>query len=229
MQKESDITQYSVLAAGSFSNILLAVAALLLLSVVFIPLQQQMVEPTGFTFHQYYGEGYPIEKSGLQPGTIITGINGQETKQFQEFSEIIQCMKPGEQVTLSTDKGNYSIVLTHDPTDEGRGFLGLQTIENTIEVKQNYKAGAGKILYRILSWLVGFLRWLFLLSLGIGLFNLLPLPIVDGGRMMQVTLHRISGTKRGEKQYRIVTLLILAILLLNLFYPLLTKLMEIIF
>src|SRR3990167_449105 len=42
--KEKDIHQYSVLAAGSFSNILLAVFAVLFLNFAFMPLQEMMVE-----------------------------------------------------------------------------------------------------------------------------------------------------------------------------------------
>ena len=33
-------------------------------------------------------------------------------------------------------------------------------------------------------------KWLFLLNLFVGLFNLLPLGIVDGGRMLQILLHK---------------------------------------
>ena len=66
LQKEKDIKQYSVLAAGSFSNIILALVALLLLNFAFMPLQQTMVEPTGFTFDDYYGETSPFSKSQKQ-------------------------------------------------------------------------------------------------------------------------------------------------------------------
>ena len=78
--------------------------------------------------------------------------------------------------------------------------------------------------YYSLDWLTGFLRWLFLLSLGIGLFNLLPLPIVDGGRMAQVFLHKLKGAEKGEKYYHKISLFFLLVLLLNLFYPWLVKL-----
>jgi len=60
---------------------------------------------------------------------------------------------------------------------------------------------------------------LFLLSLGIGLFNLLPLPIVDGGRMLQVSLHKLKGKEKGEKRYRQITIFFLFVLVLNLVYP----------
>ena len=58
----------------------------------------------------------------------------------------------------------------------------------------------------------------------IGLFNLLPLPIVDGGRMAQVFLHKLKGAVVGEKRYRQISLFFLILLLLNLVFPLVAKL-----
>jgi len=59
------------------------------------------------------------------------------------------------------------------------------------------------------------------------LFNLLPLPIVDGGRMLQITLHRIKGKEKGERRYKQITMFFLLILVLNLVYPWLRGLLGI--
>lgn len=68
MQKQNDIKQYSILAAGAFTNIMLAVAAVLLLNFATMPLQQTMIEPTGFTFDQYADETLPFAQAGIVPG-----------------------------------------------------------------------------------------------------------------------------------------------------------------
>jgi len=224
LRKEKDIAQYSVLAAGSFSNIILALVALLLLNFVFMPIQQTMVEPTGFTFDAYYDETFPFAQAGIVPGTLITGINQKQTLEFQDFSEKLFCIEPGENALIHTPEKNYPLTLVANPDDPGKGFLGIKEIHNEFEIKEKYSMGIWKVVYYVLDWTNGFLRWLFLLSLGIGLFNLLPLPIVDGGRMMQVTLHRIKGKEKGEKRYRQISMLFLLILLLNLFYPWLSTL-----
>ena len=228
--KEKDIHQYSVLAAGSFSNILLALVALLLLNFIFMPLQQTMVEPVGFTFDSYVEGEYPFAKAGIIPGTLITGINGQKAKDFVEFNEEFSCVNPGEEVRLMTKKNvlteekSYTLALTASPDNPKRAFMGIKEIRNEVEVKEKYSQGVWNIVYIIISWIAGFLRWLFLLSFGIGLFNLLPLPIVDGGRMLQTFLHKKNGVESGEKRYRQISMFFLLVLLLNLFYPLLAKL-----
>ena len=227
MAKEKDITQYSVLAAGPFANIILAILALVLLTFVFSPLQQSMVEPTGFMFDNYVNESYPAALAGLPTGTLITGINDQETLEFQKFNDVLICSQPGDEISLTTPDKKYPLILGNNPDNPGKSFLGIKDIHNEFELKSEYRQGWPKTAYYILDWISGFLKWLFILSLGIGLFNLLPLPIVDGGRMVQVTLHKIRGQDKGEKTFRKVSMFFLLILLLNLFYPLLTKLFGI--
>ncbi|MBI4981062.1 site-2 protease family protein [Candidatus Woesearchaeota archaeon] len=227
MSKHSDIQQYSVFAAGPFSNIILAVVALALLSWVFTPLQQSMVEPNGFTFDAYYNDSFPIAKAGVVPGTVINGINGKAVNDFVQFSDEVSCAKPGDELKLSTEKGNYSLILAASPDNPSKGFMGITQIKNEFEVKDAYATGIGNVLYVAADWFNGFLRWLFLLSLGIGLFNLLPLPIVDGGRMVQVSLQRIKGKDKGNNWYGKISLLFLLILVLSLVYPFLSGLLGI--
>ncbi len=224
LRKQSDIKQYSVLAAGAFSNVILALIALLLLNFAFMPLQQTMVDPTGFTFDSYVDENLPFAEADIAPGTLINSINGVPIISFQEFNDELQTFKPGEVIDIGTPEGTTSLTLAANPDNAKKPFLGIQNIHNKFEVKSQYQEGIWNPIYYSLDWFNGFLRWLFLLSLGIGLFNLLPLPIVDGGRMAQVFLHKLRGSKKGETTYRKVSLFVLLILLLNLFFPLLVKL-----
>ena len=224
LRKQSDIKQYSVLAAGSFSNIILGLAAVLLLNLVFMPLQMGMVDSTGFTFDDYAGEEYPFAKAGIEPGTLITGINEVETLEFMDFSDELNRFKPGESVTVVTPEKEFPITLGENPDNVKKPFLGINNIHNEFEVKEAYKNGAWQALYTVIAWVNGLLRWLFLLSLGIGLFNLLPLPIVDGGRMAQVFLHKLRGPEKGEKNYKAISLFLLLVLVLNLVYPWISRL-----
>ena len=225
LRKEKDIVQYSVLAAGSFSNIVLALVALLFLNFAFMPLQETMVEPSGFSFASYVNENLPAAEAGLEPGTIITGINNEKVSNFQEFSDELAFYRPGESIIVNTAEKDYTLTLAQNPDNQKKPFLGVLSIQNEFDVKEKYEFGLGKVAYLVVDWLAGFLRWLFLLSIGIGLFNLLPLPIVDGGRMAQVFLHKLKGPERGERLYHKVSLFFLLVLLLNLFYPLLAKLL----
>lgn len=236
LRKETDIKQYSVLAAGSFSNIILALLALLLLNFAFMPLEGMMVEPKGFTFDSYVDDSLPFSQAGIAPKTIITGINGLPTDNFQKFSDELAFYRPGDKITIETladetesssgktDKKEYQITLAASSDNPKKPFMGIKDIHNEFEIKEQFKYGLWNILYIITNWISGLLRWIFLLSFGIGLFNLLPLPIVDGGRMMQVFLYKLRGSEKGEKNYRLISAFFLLVLLLNFIYPLLIKL-----
>ena len=117
-------------------------------------------------------------------------------------------------------------VYTLNPDNTTKPFLGIGQIRNEILVKEKYQVGTWNGFYLVVGWLVGFLRWLFLLSFGIGLFNLLPLPLVDGGRMAQTFLHKLKGPEAGEKRYRLIGFFFLLVLILNLIYPLIGKLFS---
>ncbi len=224
LQNKSDIAQYSVLAAGSFSNIALALIALLLLNAAFIPLQASMEEPVGFTFDTYVSEDLPFAKAGIEPGTVITGINNQETKTFQEFSEELRYSRPGEEITINTASQDYQIILAENPDNAKRAFLGIQEIKNEAQLKAQYQTPTFNVLNSVIDRLAIFFRWLFLLSFGIGIFNLLPLPFVDGGRMAQVFLQKLKGVAKGNHYYAKVSMFFLLLLLLNLFYPMIANL-----
>ena len=224
LRKQPDIKQYSVLAAGAFANIILALIAVLLLMAVFNPIQQAMVEPTGFTFDAYVSDDLPFAQAEIAPGTLITGINDIDSQEFNSFAIELNRFKPGDEITVHLGEESKQITLEENPENAQQPYLGIQSIHNEFELKPEYSEGLYSKGYYALDWTTSFLRWLFLLSLGIGLFNLLPLPIVDGGRMAQVFLHKLRGAEKGERSYRKISLFLLLILLLNLFFPLISKL-----
>lgn len=218
LNKKSDVVQYSVFAAGPFANILLAIVAYVLLMGLFIPVQGELMESTGFTFANYYGEDFPAEKAGLKPGMVVVGVDNKTTNDFESFHNEIQCMKPGDTIEVKTKNGSFPIVMTDNPTDPGKPFMGVESISNKLEIKEKYETGSWKVIQVAVRWLSGFFMWLFILSLGIGLFNLLPLPIVDGGRMLRTTLFKLNK-KKAEGRFRKLSLLFLLLLILNLLIP----------
>jgi membrane-associated protease RseP (regulator of RpoE activity) len=225
MAKQSDIAQQSILAAGSFSNILLGLFALLLLTVVFAPWQAAMVEPAGFSFGAYTSDDLPAAMVGLPLSTPINNFNGQEINTFQEFSEGLFCIPPNTTISFIASSGEeYELTTTTNPDNEQKSYVGITAIQNEVTVKDAYLSGVGKIVYNAVDWLAGFMKWLFILSIGIGLFNLLPLPIVDGGKMIQLALHRIKGKEKGEKRYVQISLFFLFVLVFTLIFPLLKNL-----
>ena len=216
LTKADDVIQYSVYAAGAWSNILLAIVAALFLFFVFSPVQQGLVDPIGFTFSSYYDGDFPAQASGLLPGSVIHRVNNVSVTSYTDFAREFQHVRPGERVSIAAGDGTFTFTAAENPDQKGQSFIGIADIQNKFELKKESFGWLNSALLTIIA----FLRWLFFLSYSIGLFNLLPLPIVDGGRMVQTFLKRIRGEEKGNSLYGKIGFFFLAVLVLVLALPL---------
>lgn len=221
VRKQKDYVQYSIFSAGPLFNILLALVMMLILFAVFFPLQEKVTEPIGFSINGVQ-EGYPAEAAGLKGEMLITGINNVTTLTMQEFSEEMLLVRPGENVIINTNETSFSLVATNHPDNPKRSYIGILGLTN--EYSFTGESRTSKLLFDIFLWLKNLFQWIFILSFGIGLANLLPLGPVDGGRMLQIALHKLYGDKeKGDKLWKQISLLFLFILAINIFFPIIKK------
>lgn len=222
LAKTPDIIQYSVFAAGPMANLILAFLLLLVFPFVgdstnstLAPFEEKITIPVGFRYEVLAEEGYPAYEAEL-PSAILTSVNGKPVEDYATFYSHATCLDAGEEVTLGTDQGNFTLVtIVHpDNTDSSsRGFIGIKPTQNERRINEEYTGIAG-----FYYWLRGFLKWLFLLNLFIGLANLLPLGIVDGGRMLQTALHALYEDKlKAKKLWGIISMVFLTGLVFALF------------
>jgi membrane-associated protease RseP (regulator of RpoE activity) len=133
-------------------------------------------------------------------------------------------------LVIGNEDKNYTLIAVSHPNNASRGYLGVLNLQST---SQNKRGVAYKILHVIgpldmvlkqpplVIFQENFLFWFYLLNLGLGLANLLPLGPVDGGRMYQRLMLRVFGKKRGHKVWYQTALVVLVILLISLFIPIL--------
>ena len=212
MKKQSDIVQYSILAAGPVANILLALLILLITSLVIFPAEAYISEPVGFSF-DLMNETSPAAQAGLYDGMIVDMYNDKRVNSYEEFMiDINSCVGAGDKVRFGSDNETYIITTGPHPEDETKPLIGIKNIQNKVEVKEQYK-WFSPVFFKIKS----LFKWLFWLNLLIGLANLLPLGIVDGGRMLQISLHSIiKDKKRANKIWGFIAVLFLVFLLFGL-------------
>lgn len=191
--------QLSVFAAGPFSNILLGLILLGFAAFAFSPLLDSMTELTGAKISGLT-EGFPAASSGLAEGEVIKQIDDAEIKSVGEFSDYLREKKPGSTIDLETDRNSYSIRLAQSPLNESAGYLGVYVRQDT-GIKESFIQRYGSFMPNVILWVAGLLSWLIILNLGIGLFNLIPIGPIDGGRMMHLVLLRVF--KNGEKANRV--------------------------
>jgi len=169
--------------------------------------------------------GHPDVKPGiLEQGILLKlrfsldqYINLRPVKLYNADFCPLKDKKPGEEITLQTNKTLYQIILSENPDNSSKGYLGIYVAPDS-GIKKEFREKYGEFIPNALLWFFGLLFWLFFLNLGIGLFNLVPIGPVDGGRMLQLSLHGVLGKERGDAITKAVSLLFVMIILINIMF-----------
>jgi len=194
-EKEFDnakkISRLRVIGAGATANVIFAFAlgAILLTNPLFaliLPepfLEWFYDEPDGVLILSII-EGSGAEKAGLQKNDIITGIQGVPIITPLDFQKVD--LKPGETVTVTVNRDGqqleFPVEIMPSPDDPDKGLVGIMR-DNAF-----YKP-----VYNFIEWdpqISMFLLWLWMISFFIGIINMLPLPILDGGKFIYTIIEK---------------------------------------
>lgn len=217
LRKNSDVIQYSVFAAGPFSNILTAVVVMLLLVAIFNPIAEAYAKPIGFSFTKIE-PGMPAAIAGLQTGVIYNYVNGAYVNSTEAFVKAFDNVKVNDTVIIGDEQNTYYVTPTSKPEKPDKPVIGVN-LETRYTNENN-------ILMKIFLWLFGLLTWIFILSIGLGLANLLPVGPVDGGRMLGLSLMRTAGEKKGKMIWTKITIFMIILLLFLLLTPIIRAIIK---
>ncbi len=189
------ISKLRVIGAGATSNVLFAlVLGAILLTNPFFALI--LPEPILSTFYELPDgvlvlsiiENSGAEKAGMQANDIITGINEIPIRSLVDFPSL----SPGETASVTvlrdTQTIEFNVEIMPAPEDTERGLIGIMR-DNSL---------AYKPVMNFIEWndpnVSMFLLWLWMISFFIGIINMLPLPILDGGKF----IHSIIDKKMSD-------------------------------
>ena len=210
--KKSKKEQLVVFSAGPFSNIVLGIIFLVITgflgSAAFATLDFNGVNVTGFE------EGSVLAKGGMGAGEVIKEINGVEIVSYESFRSASKEVKFGELVNVVSDKGSYNVYAGEHPSAKGKGYLGIEIAP--MGFREEYKAKYGALALETLYWLYLLCWWIYTISIGIGIFNLVPLGPVDGGRMLLTSLTKFMKEKRAKRVWNYISMVILLLIVINL-------------
>ncbi|WP_148680268.1 site-2 protease family protein [Nitrosopumilus maritimus] len=194
--KAKKISKLRVIGAGATSNVIFAFAlGVILLTNPFFAMV--LPEPLLSTFYEL-PEGVLIlsiiensgaEQAGLLANDIITSINDKSILSPADFPSL----NPGETASVSVLRDgqplDFSLEVMPAPDDPERGLIGIMR-DNSF---------AYKPILNFIEWndpnVSMFLLWLWMISFFIGIINMLPLPILDGGKF----IHTIIDQRISEK------------------------------
>lgn len=183
--KAKKMSKLRVIGAGATANVIFALAlgAILLTNPVFAII---LPEPIVGAFYELPDgvrvleimSGFGAGEAGMMVGDIISRIQDVEINTAADFSRID--LTPGQTAEVAVMRDGVETVLQVDimpsPDDPERGLMGI------IRDNAFYKP-----VYDFIQWdpsVSMYLLWLWMISFFIGIINMLPLPILDGGKFI---------------------------------------------
>ena len=223
--KRDSVVQQSIFASGPFFNGLLCIVILLLIMLVNAA-AVSMTQSQGFQFTSFQ-HGYAAEKYGLMANTTYNNVNGIEINTTDDLTKIMSTVKPNDTLIIGNSTQNVTIIASESPSNPSKGYLGIGGVSSDYKLKS--KGGFYTFIFDILMLLSNpfasgladytLLQWIYVLSLGIGLANLLPLGPVDGGRMINKALIDTAGKNKGIKVWIVISFIVLITMLILVFVP----------
>jgi len=195
--KAKKISKLRVIGAGATSNVIFAFAlgAILLTNPLFaLILPEPFLEwfydaPDGVGIISII-EGSGAEKAGLQKNDVITGIDGIAIITPVDFQKAD--LKPGDTVTVTVQRDGQLLQLPVEimpsPDDPDKGLVGIMR-----------DSAFYKPVYNFIEWdpqVSMFLLWLWMISFFIGIINMLPLPILDGGKFIYTIIEKKASERK---------------------------------
>ena len=215
LAKKSTHKQLSVLSAGPFSNIVLAFVFFLIGIFIIAPVTSSILELNGIQIVDI-NKDLPIAQTSLKSGDQIIAIDNETVINQTHFSKIIQSHKPGDILNIQTQDKIIPVELSSNPENKSLPIMGVTISYAKADIKPSIKKIFGNTPLA-LFWILKLVFWVYAISLGVGLFNLLPLGPVDGGRMFySASLFIFKKQEKAKKAYQYATLLCLLLIFINL-------------
>lgn len=214
----------AVFAAGPFSNILLGLLVFVFILFVVTPFAQNTVyNYDGVSVAGFVNSGnqtFPAELAGMQQNEIIQNIDGVDILYTENFSKFLASKSPGDIIHVKTNNSEYDIELASAPGDNQTAYFGI-FVSQSKNIQDDFQNFAGGFFVAPITWIMGLLYWLYLLNIGIGLFNLVPLGPVDGGLMIRAVLLKQFKKKTALTIFKWITtfffLMLVAIIIYGFF------------
>jgi len=206
MSKKRKRKQMHILVAGPLSNIITGILFFTIGTLVLTPIVSSGLEFQGLTVVSLTNNS-TLNTTNITGETIIA-IDGVALKNSTAIESILLSKNPGDTVNLRTLNNGYNVSLSQSESNSSKASLGIYASAYYGHIPPGVKVG---------FWFIELFFWLYVISLGVGLFNLLPLGPVDGGRMFYVASLAIFKKERNAKKvYKIMTWICIILILINL-------------
>lgn len=178
-------SRIKIFSAGSASNLLAGLLVLLLMLGLFAQ------SPSGIIATEVL-EGGPLHSAGVRSWDIIYALNGTGVYTQRDIADFMSRVKPGDRIIVKTSRGDFIVTAAPSPEEPLRPILGLAS-------PIPYYPSRLRLCQPIDIHLYLVLNWLFLVLFSVAAFNMLPIPLFDGDRVIQCLLEGAPGAGSAIK------------------------------
>jgi Zn-dependent protease len=151
--------------------------------------------PNGAYIYQI-SDGSPAA-SALEVGDVIIGLNDTEIANWTAVSYFMVDAEAGSLLTIHTLNGDVNVTLAPSEANATRGYIGVYGADYW-----EPKPGWDLFLDPMFAFhLERIIFWCYLINISLALFNLLPIPILDGDKLL---LNALSLRIKDEKKVKLI-------------------------
>ena len=182
-----------LLAAGSYSNLIWSFVFLAIL-VNFGAIASIAYNPPSGAYIYQLGEESPAAEA-LFVGDVIIGLNDTVINGWSDVSVFMIDALAGSQITIHTLDRDITLILAPNEVNATRGYIGIYGADY-------WEAKAGWDL--LLSPMIVFhmqqiVLWCYIILISLALFNLLPIPMLDGDKLLSNGLSLFISDEKKVK------------------------------
>ena len=203
----------SIIFAGPFFNIILTILLL-------IPVLAYMGTPSDSNVLGKVLENTPAIEAGLQVNDKIIEINGAKIQTWDDIVNNLQ-KETSQPINIKVERNNTTkdFSITPEKNEQGKYVIGISPVYEKSIIKAIPKAfvATWDMIKQMLTFVVqllagpvgvigivsdaakiGIINLIYIaavISLNLGILNLLPIPALDGGRLLILGIEAIRGKK----------------------------------
>ncbi len=182
-----------LLAAGSYSNLIWSFVFLALLvnfgaiaSIAYNP-------PSGAYIYQLSEESPGAE--ALFVGDVIIGLNDTVIDNWSDVSVFMNDALAGSQITIHTLDRDITLILAPNEVNATRGYIGIYGADYW-EAKSGWDLFLSPMFVFHMQQIV---LWCYIILISLALFNLLPIPMLDGDKLLSNGLSLFISDEKKVK------------------------------
>lgn len=229
-------TQLAIFAAGPWSNILLSLVLFFVL-IGTVNLGGALYHTNGIVISGFLNQSDNLpggRLSMLQKGDIITGVDNISVASRYDMYIAMENKTPGETLVITTNNGAKSVKLEKSADNESVPMFGITINQHTVG-----NSGVASVISAPYFWIfgnpydldfmkrLGLIGLIYVLSLGIGVVNLLPIGPTDGGRMYLLALQKFFKKKTAMKVWSKTAAVLIFVLIVLVFVPIIRNIFMI--